>query len=120
MMFDTQRHRIGKKFFEGVWRHDFEAVGVDTVHELLKSEDGNVNARALQGFRGHDAGKEPPNDGRDEQAHDEYGNRAEEIGPSEILQNCERDENGEGCADAVAVCGFGIERVNAFLFPAPT
>jgi len=63
MMFDAQRHRVGKKFFEGVWRHDFEVVGVDAVHELLKSEDGDVNARAFQSFRRHDASKKPPDDG---------------------------------------------------------
>jgi len=63
VMLDAQRHGIRKKLFERVGRHALDAVGINAIHELLKSEDSDSGARAGYSLRRHLAREEPPEQG---------------------------------------------------------
>src|SRR5580704_18919076 len=115
VVFHAQSHGIGKKFLECAGGHYFEAIGVDAVHEFLKSEHGDVSTRAFDSLRRHHASEQPPDQRADQDTQDQRRNRTEKVSPAEVLDDSKRNDNAESRAEAVSVGGFGVERVNAFL-----
>src|ERR1700724_875556 len=77
VVLDAQRHGVGEKFLERVGRHALVAVGIDAIHELLKSEDSDSRARTGHGLRRHLAREEPPDQDGNEDAPDQKRNGIE-------------------------------------------
>ena len=109
-----ERHGVGKIFLERVGRHAFQTVGIDPVHEFLKTKNRDTGASAAQGFCGHHAGKQiPDRSPRESASQPAAEQRRRNLCSRRTASGRMEARSTKDCADAVSICGVRVDQVHA-------